>query len=238
MKLTRYGRKEWLGWGVVAFVLIDVIVLVAVFAKLYLLLALAAFVLLCWVALALFFRDPARRVPEGDDIFVSPADGVVRDIETLEKFDHDASFNGRPAVRIGIFLSVLNVHLNRAPAAASVLDSCYKPGCFHDARDPRASKENESNTLVCEAQLSGGRRYPMLVKQISGAIAKRIVCAAVPGEILRKGERFGMIKFGSRTELYLPLCPEIELAVKIGDRVNAGSTVVARLKLTPTTPQA
>ena len=138
---------------------------------------------------------------------------------------------------MGIFLSVLDVHLNRAPAKATVLDSCYKPGRFHDARDPRASKENESNTLVCEAELAGGRKYPLLVKQISGAIAKRIVCAVVPGETLRKGERFGMIKFGSRTELYLPLCPEIELAVKVGDRVRAGSSVVARLNLTRTTQQ-
>ena len=227
MGLTRYGVREWLGGAIAAILLIAVIAAAAHLTRHNELLCLIPFILLVWLCVAAFFRDPDRTVPASPDTIVSPADGVVHDIQVLESFEYASHFKNGQARRIGIFLSVLDVHLNRAPCPLTVREVVHKTGEFHDARDTRASAENQSNSLICAAAPEIGG-FPLIVKQITGAIARRIVCAVRAGETLERGQRFGMIKFGSRTELYLP-GEGIEILSKVGDRVFAGTTIVARI---------
>ncbi len=163
-----------------------------------------------------FFRDPERVAPEGDHIAVSPADGVVTTIDEVD----EAEFLNKKVRRIGIFLSVLDVHINRAPLAGEVTHSEPKPGKFLDARDPKSSFLNQSRTWVFSGPVA-----TVMVKQITGAIARRICPWAVVGDKLERGERFGMIRVGSRTEMFFPL--EAEVLVKVGDKVRGGETAVA-----------
>lgn len=169
-----------------------------------------------------FFRDPPRRVPEGPELVVSPADGKIVEVARLEHHD----FVGGPAVRIGIFLSVFNVHVNRMPCAARVVGLTYEPGKFRNALSPASAVENERLTISLEAEAAPHRR--LVVRQIAGAIARRICCELRPGEVRPRGDRFGMIKFGSRTELVLPEEPGLEICVSIGQKVRGAATVVAR----------
>lgn len=225
MTLTRYGLREWLGGGGIALGLFSL----GLFFGLHGNIAgwfLAAVAGLGWLALAAFFRVPHRTIPSDPTTLLSPADGVVKDIETL--CDHDIEpFAGQPLVRIGIFLSVLDVHVNRAPADMNVTWRRYKKGRYLDARNPRCAKENESLTIAGFASLDR-ERIPLAVRQISGAIARRIVCEAEPGAALQRGAIYGMIKFGSRTELYFPAEPHIQPTVQLGDTVRSGTTVLAR----------
>jgi len=169
-----------------------------------------------------FFRDPPRRIPQEPGLAVSPADGKISEITRLA---HD-EFIGGPAVRIGIFLSIFNVHLNRAPMAARVVALRYSPGKFLNATKPESALENESMWIGLEDESPPHRR--IVVRQIAGAYARRIVCALRPGEVVRRGAKIGMIKLGSRTELILPDEPGLRVEVKPGDRVKAGSSVLAR----------
>lgn len=169
-----------------------------------------------------FFRDPPRRIPAGPGLVVSPADGLVSEITRLE---HD-EFVGGPAVRIGIFLSIFNVHLNRSPSDARVIALRYSPGEFLNALDPASALRNENMWIGLEEDVPPYRR--MVVRQIAGAIARRIVCPLRPGENLARGEKIGMIKLGSRTELILPDCEGLKVEVEVGRRVKAGSTLMAR----------
>lgn len=233
MKLTFYGLREWLGSLIIALILIGLIIFAAVakWISSDSSVVLISFVLFLWSALAAFFRDPHRKITSSDVAIVSPADGVVRDIELInvdlcESEDLKRLFAGRDMLRIGVFLSVFDVHLNRAPAPLKVEFKFYKIGSFHDARDPRAGKENES-MLIGGTATAGGLSFPLAVKQISGAIARRIVCPVEPGMIFQRGQRYGMIKFGSRTELYLPAGKGFNVKVKVGDRVTGGSTIIA-----------
>jgi phosphatidylserine decarboxylase len=164
-----------------------------------------------------FFRDPERVPPSGDNIAVSPADGVVTTIDEVE----ETEFLNKKVRRIGIFLSVLDVHINRAPLAGEVMHSEFKPGKFLDARNPQSSFLNQSRTWVFKGPVA-----TVMVKQITGAIARRICPWAVVGDNLERGERFGMIRFGSRTELFFPL--EAEVLVQLGDKVRGGETPVAK----------
>jgi phosphatidylserine decarboxylase len=171
-----------------------------------------------------FFRDPERAIPAETGAVVSPADGTVTDVTEVE----EPEFIGGPATRIGIFLSVFNVHVNRAPVAGAVELVRHVPGEFRDARRAEeASRVNEANLLGLRADDAAGTR--VLVRQIAGAIARRIVCVTRPGERLARGQRYGMIKFGSRTELFLPRAAGFQPAVRVGDRVRGGATVVGRL---------
>ena len=170
-----------------------------------------------------FFRDPERVPPPGDHLAVSPADGVVT---TIDEVDEDEFLKTRVR-RIGIFLSVLDVHVNRAPIQGDVTHSEPKPGLFLDARDPRCSILNQSRSWVIS-----GKVGTVMVKQITGAIARRICPWAVVGDSLDRGARFGMIRFGSRTELYLPL--DAKILVQTGERVRGGETVLAELPQNPT----
>jgi phosphatidylserine decarboxylase len=169
-----------------------------------------------------FFRDPRRQIPPDDAMLAAPADGKVTDIETLD----ENKFIDGPALRIGIFLSIFNTHINRAPCEGTVETITYRKGRYINAMNPLSSKVNESNVLVMVR--TNEPRDRLVVRQISGAIARRIVCAARQGQELARGEKFGMIKFGSRTELYVPADDRIECLVQVGDKVKAGVTPVAR----------
>ncbi len=168
-----------------------------------------------------FFRDPPRRVPPEPGLVVSPADGKVTELTHL---DHD-EFLGGPAVRIGIFLSIFNVHINRAPAAARVIALRYSPGKFLNALNPESARQNENTWIGMEEEAPPHRR--MVLRQISGAIARRIVCNLRPGELVARGHKFGMIKLGSRTELILPDGEDLSIRVEVGRRLKAGRSVVA-----------
>jgi len=225
MTLTRYGFREWGSALAAAVILWAGCAVLFNFGYIFTAVVIAALVLVAFLGFAAFFRNPRRKLPDDATLLVSPADGTVRDIEVVHDFDLPP-FKGE-ALRIGIFLSVLNVHVNRTPAKLDVVDVNYRPGKYLDARDPKCGKENEAMTISGKA-LVGERSFPMAIRQISGAIARRIVCPVKPGRQLTRGEVYGMIKFGSRTELYLP-ANGFEVRVKVGDKVRGGKTVVAAM---------
>jgi len=166
-----------------------------------------------------FFRDP-ERVPDKDgNCLLAPADGKV--IIIAQVFDD--RFLKEEALKISIFMNILNVHVNRVPCPGQVDEVLYKAGAFHSADTQRSSLENESCGVVMTA--AEGRR--LAVVQIAGLIARRIVCWAKPGDVLARGERFGLIRFGSRVDLYLPLATK--LAISKGQKVRAGETVLGYL---------
>lgn len=180
---------------------------------------------LIWVLL--FFRDPYRAVPLDQHLLLSPADGRITDIETVQEDD----FIGGPALRIGIFLSVFNAHINRAPCNVRVEKITYRQGKNRNAMNPRSGRINESNDLGLARTDSPKDR--LIVRQISGSIARRIVCEARRGQKLAGGEKFGMIKFGSRTELYVPVRDNMNCLAQIGDKVKAGLTALVRYEQWP-----
>ncbi len=169
-----------------------------------------------------FFRDPQRQSPDGANILLSPADGVVSDIATVD----EQAFVGGKALRIGIFLNIFNVHINRMPCAVRVESVTYRKGRFINAMNADSGRVNESNDIGLTRLEELADK--LLLRQVSGAIARRIVCEAEVGEEFGSGEKFGMIKFGSRTELYLPIRGEATCRVKVGDKVKAGLTVLVR----------
>ena len=190
----------------------------------YVFLPLFILVLPILIWLFAFFRDPERAVPVDQDTMVSPADGKVSDITEIE---HD-EFLGGPAVRVGIFLSVFNVHINRSPCDGKVLDAKYKKGKFLNAMNHKgASDENESNTVIIGETTSG--KPVAVVKQIVGLIARRIIFSADKGQALKRGERIGMIKFGSRTELTVPKWLEPTVQVTVGQTVRGAADVIFKL---------
>lgn len=170
------------------------------------------------IVMMLFFRDFPRTIGAVENEVVSPADGTIVGIEKIAETPH---FEG-PCQRISIFLSIFSVHVNRAPYAGVVRETKYRSGGYYAAMKPETSELNESNAVYLDT--ADG---PMTVRQISGAVARRIVCRVENGAVLAKGEKFGMIRFGSRTELYLPL--QAEICVKLKQKVSAGLTVVARM---------
>lgn len=167
-----------------------------------------------------FFRDPCRNTPEGEDVITSPADGKVIKVE---KFI-DERFLNCEVMRVCIFMNVFDVHVNRAPLAGKVTKMIYNEGKFFPADRDKASLENEQNAVFIETE-SG---LTVVANQIAGLVARRIVPYVKKGDSLRKGERFGMIRFGSRVDLYLP--PNTEIDVKVGDKVKAGINIIGRLK--------
>lgn len=169
-----------------------------------------------------FFRDPPRTIADDPSLLLSPADGTIAAVETLPSYE---GFDGE-VLRIEIFLSIFNVHINRAPCPVKIGAITYKPGKFLDARKPECSKVNEANEIEMFRQHEPKDR--LLVRQISGAVARRIVCATKTGDPLAAGQQFGMIKFGSCTELYVPARDTLKCVVQIGDAVKAGLTILAR----------
>jgi phosphatidylserine decarboxylase len=216
LPLTRHGWRE---------MLVGTVLLAVIGAGLSLIWRPLVFLPLPFlVFLFAFFRDPERPIPSDPMAVVSPADGTVSDITELA---HDELLGG-PAVRIGIFLSVFNVHVNRSPCDGRVLDTRYKKGKFINAmRHDDASTQNESNTIVLTDPR--GEKPVAVVKQIVGLIARRIVSTVRVGDAVGRGQRIGMIKFGSRTELYLPKRLEPRVTVKIGQKLRGAADTVAVL---------
>ena len=165
-----------------------------------------------------FFRDPNRPDPADQRAVVAAADGTIADIQELDENE----FLKAPSKRVGIFLSIFDVHTNRAPVSGRIAFQQHRKGFCFDARRPECSEKNEAMTWAFQ-----NPRATIVVRQLTGAIARRIVGWAKVGDELRRGERFGMIRFGSRTEVYLPL--DAEILVKVGDHVKGGASVIARL---------
>jgi phosphatidylserine decarboxylase len=176
---------------------------------------------LLWLEILYFFRDPERAVPQEADALVSPADGTVTHLEEADEPD----FPGGRALRVSIFLSIFNVHVNRLPCSGKIVQVRYFPGAFLDARNPDSAVRNEQ--LWIDMAEDNGR--PVRIKQISGAIARRIVCWLKEGETVQKGDRLGMIKLGSRTDVLIPVGQAREVCVKVGDKVRGGATVLLRV---------
>jgi phosphatidylserine decarboxylase len=185
----------------------------------------AAFVFFGWkwpgailIALGLFvfyfFRDPARTIPAGPGTVVSPADGRVVEIA-------DEALDSRMGHRISIFLSIWDVHVQRAPVAGRVASVIYRPGKFHGAYRSAASRENEQNIIYIDTP-----QGTMVFKQIAGAIARRVICWKKVGDSVTLGERVGIIRFGSRVDIWLPA--EAEIAVRRGQKVNGGASILAK----------
>jgi phosphatidylserine decarboxylase len=159
-----------------------------------------------------FFRDPARRIPEGEGIIVSPADGKVEEADWIET-------TAGSRVRVTIFLNVFDVHVNRVPAEGVVTLVEYREGQFLNALKPESAVHNEQTMITIDAE-----GYSISFKQIAGLLARRIVCTLQAGQRVERGQRMGMIKFGSRVDVLLPSA--VELRVKAGDRVKGGSSIL------------
>jgi phosphatidylserine decarboxylase len=173
--------------------------------------------LLLW--LLIFFRDPVREGPRGDQLVISPADGVICSVAEV---DEGMYLHGR-ARRISVFMNVFDVHVNRYPVAGEIEYVNYSPGAFLVASTEKASLANEQ----CSVGIRGPRGG-VLVRQIAGFVARRIVTDSQPGEIARQGDRMGMIRFGSRVDVFLE--PDVQVRVAMGERVSAGRTVLAEYR--------
>ncbi|MGC2698510.1 MAG: phosphatidylserine decarboxylase family protein [Candidatus Angelobacter sp.] len=165
-----------------------------------------------------FFRDPERMVPSEAGLVVSPADGKVTDVSPTQ-------LNGVPCTRISIFLNVFDVHVNRSPISGMIKSAVYKKGNFGNAMSESSAQDNEQNVVTME-----GEGMTVIFKQIAGLLARRIVFNHKPGDSLARGQRVGLIKFGSRTDVIFPQTAEVR--VKMGDRVKGGSSVLARVAVT------
>jgi phosphatidylserine decarboxylase len=221
--LTKYGCPEVIVYPITTIIIMGLLGIVGTSVlPLGLILIIEGIlgVLLLW-SLS-FFRDPHRQCPGDPNVLLAPADGRITDITHLDTCE----FINGPAWRIGIFLSIFDVHINRAPCCVRVEDTLYRPGLFRNAMNKESGRVNESNDLYFINVNQPQDR--IIVRQISGAIARRIVCKTIPGQQLLAGEKFGMIKFGSRTELYIPARRNIKCQVQEGDKARAGLTILAR----------
>ncbi|MHC4571988.1 MAG: phosphatidylserine decarboxylase [Planctomycetota bacterium] len=223
LALTKYGWPQVVVFPAIVFIAMVIALLVlpkslSVWSIIFLETIFA--IVLVWVLS--FFRDPKRIVPADKNLLLSPADGKVTDIEIVEEDD----FIGGAAMRIGIFLSIFDVHINRAPCNVKVERISYRRGRYKNAMNPESGRLNESNDLRLIRTDSPNDR--LIVRQISGAVARRIVCQAGEGQNLTGGEKFGMIKFGSRTELYVPAREGVKCLVQIGDKVKGGLSPLVR----------
>ncbi len=222
LSLTRYGRDVWLPILVIAVVLGGGLALMKWWIA-------VGIVVVLTLALLSFFRDPWRRIPTnlkpGD--MISSADGVISAVIDVDS--HEA-VDGRPAKVIRIFLSVLNVHVNRAPCDCEVVSITPRPGKYLNAQTEESAIVNESNLIVLKTSAGGVNDERIGVRQVSGMLARTIVCPLKPGERLQRGEKFGMIKFGSTTELILPRPGSVVAHVKTGDKVRGGLTIIATLQ--------
>jgi len=218
-KLTKYGWPQVVILPALVLAAMAVCLLVGMrFLPLWATCSIEAILAVVLIWLLSFFRDPYRSVPADKNILLAPADGKITDIELVEEND----FIGGAALRIGIFLNIFDVHINRAPCNVKVEKITYKPGKYKNAANPQSGRVNESNDLALIRTDSPSER--LIIRQISGAIARRIVCDVSQGQELSGGQKFGMIKFGSRTELYVPARENVKCLVKIGEKVKAGLT--------------
>jgi len=169
-----------------------------------------------------FFRDPNRETPQGESLIIAPADGTVSHVVPV----FEDNYLKCDTTKISIFMSVLNVHVNRVPVHGRVEFIKHTKGKFLDARDDECFSSNENNVMGLSLI---GSPIKIAVKQIAGKIAKRIVCACKVGDVFEQGQRFGMIKFGSRVEVFVPNSVKLEVMVKVGDKVTAGKTILGKI---------
>jgi phosphatidylserine decarboxylase len=217
--ITKYGFPQAL-----IFPCLVLVIMAGVFLAFYaaglplpILIVIEALLFLVFLWMFSFFRDPPRKIVYDESILYSPCDGTVTDIVREDG-----------AVRVSVFLSIFNVHLNRVPCSVTINEVSYKKGQFRDARDPDSYRVNESNTVTMTR--TAEPKAVLTVKQVSGAIARHIVCKAKAGDTYKQGGRFGMIKFGSRTDLCAPDSDGLTVTVKTGDKVKAGLTPIAVYK--------
>jgi phosphatidylserine decarboxylase len=223
LRLARYGLAELFCFSVLFAAVASLFGGLAALHPLFLLPLPLVFGL--WIFIISFFRDPERVIPSDQAVLVSPADGTVTHVQEVA----DPDFPGGRALCVSIFLSVFNVHVNRVPRTGKVVKLHYYPGEFLDARVSDCGVRNEQFWVDLLDERTG---CLVRTKQIAGAIARRIVCWLKQDEMVRAGDRYGMIKFGSRTELVLPVDMVAETLVKVGDPVKGGSTVLLRMKQT------
>jgi phosphatidylserine decarboxylase len=197
--------------GVILILNVQVVMPILLFCLMFII---AAFFFMQW-----FTRDPERITPSGESLILSAADGRVCDIEHVQE---DLYFHGK-GIRVGVYLSLFDVHVNRIPISGVVRFLSYKTGSFFPAHRNRASLHNEHQIIGIENE-----RCKILVKQIAGFIARRIVCRLRLGDVVRAGERFGKITLGSRVELIVPT--HIDITIHVGDRVKAGETIIGVMK--------
>ncbi len=220
MKITRYGTRQILWTSVLDVAVCAALVwaAVAVHPAFWIALVLPA---VGAMAVTAFFRDPERTPPDGSGLFVVPADGRVADVTPLGA---DGEL-GCDAVKIGVFMSLADVHVNRSPADGRVDRIEHRDGTYLDARDPHASDRNEAAAIRMTCRDDRGE-FPIIVRQVAGLVARRIVTDLSEGQTVARGERIGMIKFGSRLELVVPRSRTGRVRVSVGDRVTAGETVL------------
>jgi phosphatidylserine decarboxylase len=217
--LTKYGWPQVVIFPVVILVAMAAVALgTPAVLQLWVIISIEVLLAAILIWILSFFRDPERCCPSDSNLLLAPADGQITDIDKVE----NNVFLGGAALRIGIFLSIFNTHINRAPCNVKVEKITYTKGKYKNALNPESARVNESNELNLVRTDSPHDR--LIVRQISGAIARRIVCKTTKGSELTGGEKFGMLKFGSRTELYVPLRENAKCLVKIGDKVKAGLT--------------
>ena len=220
--ITKYGLREVV---VLTIVLLGVCAVAAWLAVMLCLVfgLISLIAIIVWVWVLWFFRDPARETPTDEGLFISPADGIVADITPLGP-ESKLAENG---VQIGIFMNIFNVHVNRIPCDGQIEDIAYQKGAFLDVRDPNASERNESATIRMTHTYKG-KKYTVIFRQIAGLVARRIVTALEKGQTVTRGQRMGMIKFGSRLELLLPQELAGEICVSLAQQVRAGETILAK----------
>lgn len=212
---AEYGSKELSFFGMFLFV----IIILSLFF--YPLVSIPAFI--CLLFVLYFFRDPERNIPEGEENLLSPADGRIIAISRVE----EDNYLGCKAIKIAIFMSLFSVHVNRISYGGKVEFIKHVPGKFLDARSPESSEKNEHNMMGI---LANDGKTKVMIKQVAGKVARRIVCDCTVGQIVERGKRFGMIKFGSRLEVYIPEEADFKIAVKEGEMVSAGTTILGKLK--------
>jgi phosphatidylserine decarboxylase len=216
MILSEYGKREWLTILAIGVMLTATFLYVGLWW-------IAILVVIADLALLSFFRDPERRTPSQRGMVTSPADGKISSIHDIQNFEP----LGEDAVCVRIFLSVADVHVNRSPLHGIVASVTHKPGDHLNALNPQSAEVNESVMIVLHHPI---RRYPVAaVRQVAGLIARTIVCATRPEQILQRGQRYGMIKMGSTTELYLPVSAKPQILVQQGQMVKGGLTVLAKV---------
>ena len=233
--LTKYGWPQVVVFPAAVLAVMIAYLLVAVlFLPAWAIVSAEAVLAVALIWVLAFFRDPERHCPSDRNLLLAPADGRITDIEIVADppaFLREQEGGGGAAMRIGIFLSIFNAHINRAPCNVRVEKITYRKGKYKNAMNPQSGRVNESNDLALVRTDSPKDR--LIVRQISGSVARRIVCEKIEGQELTGGEKFGMIKFGSRTELYAPVRQSAKCLVRIGDKVKAGLTPLVRYEGTP-----
>lgn len=208
-------NKEGLVFELPALILSLILFAVSILSQNTLSLAVALIFLILFVFFLFFFRDPERKMPEGENLILAPADGKI----ILIKPFNNLEFMGGGGTLVSVFMSIFDVHVNRVPISGVIKYFKYNPGKFFPAFKDKASLENEQTELGLENE--HGR---IVLKQIAGILARRIVCRLKQGDLVKAGERFGIIKFGSRLDLFLP--ENVQLKVKLNHKVKAGETII------------